>query len=270
MGHSKWAGLWIVDTFIMGRITLLLILLSSLLWTACEQQTSRRTDYTVHGIDVSHYQSFIEWDSVAESGIHFAFLKATEGESLKDTLYDLNWQATRRAGIKRGAYHFFRPTVPAEEQALHFFRQVQLTFGDLPPVLDVEVLDGATKMDLIVGIKTWLWMAEIHYGLKPILYTNMTFYNRYLAGHFNEYPLWIARYNTFKPNTACGRSWQFWQYGNQGQIGGITGDVDFNVFHGSAQELEALCLQRALVANDDRQIARIPSAPDSPPLTLGE
>jgi lysozyme len=62
-----------------------------------------------------------------------------------------------------------------------------------------------------------------------------------LAGHFDEYPLWIARYNTREPTLACGRDWQFWQYGSRGKIEGISGNVDFNVFHGSLEQLDSLC-----------------------------
>ena len=120
---------------------------------------------------------------------------------------------------------------------------VELSYGDLPPVLDVEVLDGVSKPTLIAGIKSWLFTVELHYGIKPILYTNLKFYNKYLAGHFEGYPLWIARYNTRQPILACGSEWQFWQYGNRGQLDGIEGDVDFNVFHASLDALDSLCLK---------------------------
>jgi len=68
------------------------------------------------------------------------------------------------------------------------------------------------------------------------------FYNRHLAGYFSEYPLWIARYHRREPSLACGTDWVFWQYGHRGRLEGIAGPVDFNVFHGSLEQLEALCL----------------------------
>ena len=207
----------------------------------CEVNTSRLSGYEVHGIDVSHHQSHIAWDSVEQEGIHFAFLKATEGLTFKDSLYIRNWTDAKRVGIKRGAYHFFRPTLSAREQAENFKSIVDIQEGDLPPVLDVEVLDGVSKVHLLTGILNWLYLIEIHYGVRPILYTNLKFYNKYLAGHFDEYPIWIARYNTREPILACGRNWQFWQYGNRGRIDGIDGFVDFNVFHGTPEELENLC-----------------------------
>lgn len=209
---------------------------------SCTHQTIRMDGFEVHGIDVSHHQSRINWDSVAAERVHFAFVKASEGVSLNDSLYCFNWAEMKRVGIRRGAYHFFRPTLPAEKQAENFASLVEMAYGDLPPVLDVEVLDGASKVQLITGIRTWLYLTEIRYGAKPILYTNLKFYNRYLAGHFDEYPLWIARYNTRQPRLACGRDWQFWQYGNRGELNGISGHVDFNVFNGSLPELDALCM----------------------------
>ncbi len=223
------------------RYFLNILLIATLLFS-CEQETIRLQDYEVHGIDVSHYQSRIEWDSVVAQDIHFAFVKATEGISLRDSLHRRNWEEMKRVGIHRGAYHFFRPTFSAELQARNFFETVEIEYGDLPPVLDVEVLDGTSKTHLITGIRTWLYLAEIQFGAKPILYTNLKFYNKFLAGHFDEYPIWIARYNDREPSLACGRDWQFWQYGNQGRISGIEGYVDFNVFNGSHEELRNLCL----------------------------
>ncbi|MCB9293129.1 MAG: glycoside hydrolase family 25 protein [Lewinellaceae bacterium] len=217
---------------------------------ACEHQTVRLEGYAVHGIDVSHYQSRINWDSVVGEEIHFAFVKASEGISMIDTLFCRNWAEMKRVGLHRGAYHFFRPTLPARLQAENFLDAVEMEYGDLPPVLDVEVLDGASKVQLITGVRTWLYMVEIQYNMKPVLYTNLKFYNKYLAGHFNDYPIWIARYSSREPSLACGRDWQFWQYGNQGRLSGIDGHVDFNVFKGSLRELESLCFSPPLILSE--------------------
>lgn len=229
---------------------LLSILALSLVATACDYETVRRNDYEVQGIDISHHQSDIDWDMVATQNVHFAFVKATEGITHNDSRYCNNWDEIRRVGLKRGAYHFFRPATSAELQARNFINWVEMSNGDLPPVLDVEVLDGASKVMLITGIRTWLYIVEASYGVKPILYTNIKFYNKYLAGHFNDYPLWIARYHNREPRLACGRDWNFWQYGNSGTLAGINGHVDFNVFSGTQVDLEALCLApRAVLSN---------------------
>ncbi len=225
---------------ILMRYFLTILLLSTLL-LSCSDKTERKSGFDVHGIDVSHYQSYINWDSVADQDIQFSFMKATEGETMNDTLFCHNWQEARRVGIKRGAYHFFRPTVDPFKQVENFVNWVEMDYGDLPPVLDVEVDDGVSKVSIINAVKTWLFLVEIKYHVRPILYSNLKFYHKYLAGHFDDYPIWIARYSFWEPNIYSEKSWTFWQYGNRGRVKGIQGDVDLNVFSGSLPELEELC-----------------------------
>ena len=222
----------------MFRLSTFLLLL--LVLASCRRDTERRVDYAIEGIDVSRYQLDVNWDTIAHQGIHFAFVKATEGATHRDTLFQRNWTAIRAAGLRRGAYHFFRPATDPLLQALHFIDQVDLRTGDLPPVLDIEVLDGRHPTYIIAALKIWLETVHRHYGVRPILYTNLKYYNKHLAGHFDDYPLWLARYNSDQPVPACGRSWQFWQYGNRGRLDGIDGYVDLNVFAGSWAELEEL------------------------------
>ncbi|MEM9884641.1 MAG: GH25 family lysozyme [Bacteroidota bacterium] len=241
----------------MRYLILLLPVLLGLL--SCEESTHRLSAYEVHGIDVSHYQSAISWGKVAAQDIHFVFMKATEGSSYIDSLYLKNWKESQAVGIKRGAYHFFRPQAPALEQANNFIGKVELQAGDLPPVLDVEVLDGVSKIELIVALRMWLKHVELHYGIKPVIYTYQKFYNKYLAGHFNEYPFWIARYHYRQPTLADRSDWHFWQYGSQGQLEGIEGNVDFNIFCGSMKDLEQFCLP-AFADSGQLHLAQIPSS----------
>ena len=214
---------------------------------SCNPITERMETFAIHGIDVSHYQAQINWPLVAQQNIKFAFVKATEGESLKDSLFAKNWTAMKEVGLHRGAYHFFRPTKPASIQADHFLKQVQLEPGDLPPVLDVEVTDGVEEGPLLSRMKTWLAIVERHCGIRPIIYTNLNFYHRHLAGYFDDYPIWIARYSSRTPQLASGQKWQFWQYGNRGKLEGIHGYVDFNVFHGDYEELTEMTYQPHLI-----------------------
>lgn len=214
---------------------------------SCNPTTERMESFAVHGIDVSHYQSHINWPLVAQQNVSFAFVKATEGESLKDSMFQINWAAMKKANIYRGAYHFFRPANSPTKQADHFLKQVRLEPGDLPPVLDVEVMDGVEEDHLISRLKTWLTIVERAYGIRPVIYTNLNFYNRYLDGYFDDYPLWIARYSTQTPQLVSGQEWSFWQYGDRGKLDGINGYVDFNVFHGSYETLTEMTFQPHLV-----------------------
>lgn len=155
----------------------------------CNSTTERKKGYVVHGIDVSHHQRSIDWSQVAIQNIDFAFIKATEGADHRDSMFCINWTSVKSNRIKRGAYHFFRPATGAAQQFVNFATYVDLEPGDLAPVLDIEITDGVTSEAMRDGVKAWLQMAEEHYQVKPILYTNQKFYNRYLAGHFDQYPL---------------------------------------------------------------------------------
>lgn len=203
--------------------------------------------YAIHGIDVSRYQGKVDWaklisyrsgkDSVA---ISFAFIKATEGRSLQDDCFKHNWAGARKHNVIRGAYHYFIPSRSAEEQAQNFIRNVKLERGDLPPVLDVEEHGRAGSKKLQQNIKTWLDLVEKHYGMKPILYTYIDFYEMHLySPEFDDYPLWIAHY--YKKKLAVDEPWLFWQHTDRGVIEGIPTKVDFNVFNGRMSELKALC-----------------------------
>ena len=158
---------------------LLVISLLAVTLFGCESDTERMEGYEVHGIDLSHYQSKISWDSVAVQGIAFAFVKATEGRQHLDKKYCENWQEMKRVGIKRGAYHFFRPTIPADEQARNFMNVVDMQYGDLPPVLDVEVDENLSREEVVKGIKDWLYLIEMEYSIRPIIYTHYKFYNKF-------------------------------------------------------------------------------------------
>ncbi|MEM1325919.1 MAG: GH25 family lysozyme [Bacteroidota bacterium] len=227
----------------------LLIVSCLLCCIACVDDSPQlRSNYPVQGIDVSHYQSQIDWDEVAKNKLYYAYVKSTEGKDYIDSMFTYNWLNSRRVGLKRGAYHFYRPRSSALAQANHFIQQVELLPGDLPPVVDVEVLDGVDAAELIVGLRMYLKHIELHYSVKPVIYTYQKFYNRYLAGQFSEYPIWIARYHSRQPKLANKDKWVFWQYAQRGIMPGIEGAVDLNVFHGSHTELEQWCVPAAATA----------------------
>jgi len=203
-------------------------------------------NYAVHGIDVSKFQKEINWDAVQQMQvdkirISFAFIKATEGITRQDAAFKRNWQKAGEAGLIRGAYHFFYATRDPLKQAVNFKNVVQLTSGDLPPVLDIEVHNNQPPAVIRSTAKIWLEELEKAYGIKPIIYTNLKFYNTYLGDEFDDYPLWIAHYYQ-KERPRVDREWVFWQHSDIGRVNGIKTIVDFNVFRGDSAALMKLCL----------------------------
>ena len=202
--------------------------------------------YTVHGIDVSRYQDRINWEEVKKMKvdsikISFAFIKATEGKTRIDRYFSINWKNAKRNKLIRGAYHFYCPQISSKLQAENFISNVKLEKGDLPPVLDIETLAFGYHIDnTIKGIKNWLKIIEKAYNIKPIIYTNIDFYNNYLAEEeFGDYPLWIAHY--YKEKVSINQVWYFWQHNDRGKVNGISGNVDFNVFNGDMSDLQDFC-----------------------------
>lgn len=226
---------------LLRYLSSLLLLLSPFSGTQ-KHDLLQPTKAALQGVDVSHYQFEIEWEMVAAiNPVDFAFVKATEGHDYVDSLFCNNWKSLGALGIRRGAYHFFRAYGCGEEQAANFLSQVEMRAGDLAPVLDIERTDGIEPELMLTEAHIWLQEVEKVLKIKPIIYSNQYFYDRYLAGQFDDYPLWIARYSEESPLLQDGKNWDFWQYSNQGCIDGICQKVDLNVFPGSQEMLDRLC-----------------------------
>lgn len=203
-------------------------------------------NYAVHGIDVSKFQKNINWSAVEQMQvdrihISFAFIKATEGITRQDANFKQNWRRAKKAGIVRGAYHFFYSTRDPLKQVINFQNVVQLEPGDLPPVLDIEVHNNQPAAVIRSTARIWLEEMEKAYGVKPIIYTNMHFYETYLGEEFDRYPLWVAHYYQ-KERPSTRRQWVFWQHSDIGRVNGISTTVDFNVFRGDSLALRKLCI----------------------------
>lgn len=226
----------------MRNFFLSFLIIFSLTLHSCKKDTVRLNGYAIEGIDVSHHQKDIQWDSLINQNLKFVYMKATEGVTHTDTKFDYNWNEARRIGLKRGAYHFYTIDADATEQAKHFIETVKLEDGDLPPVLDFEHERMSYDASLPDSLSLWLSLIENYFNVKPIIYTNLKLYNTYIKNHFDKYPLWIARYNNIECPIPGTSSPYIWQYGNRGRLSGINGHVDFNIFLGSQTDFDNLCL----------------------------
>ena len=204
-------------------------------------------DYSIHGIDVSKYQQLIAWEEVQAMKIRtvqlgFAFIKATEGIGNTDPQFRRNWKKAKDVGMFRGAYHYFIGSKDGKMQAENFIDKVELEPGDLPPVLDVEQLNGARPEELKKEAKRWLETVEDYYHVTPVIYTNVDFYNRCLGNEFDRYPLWIAHfYQLHEPR--IDRGWVLWQHSDEGRVNGIISKVDFNVFNGDSLAFQSFLMK---------------------------
>ena len=191
------------------------------------------------GIDLSSFQPSFDWS--AEKGrISFAFIKATEGTTITDPEFAVNWREAGALGIVRGAYHFGHPKNGAATETQAFLAVVRahgLKAGDLI-ALDLEASDGLSPARVSEYARNWC--ADVHRatGHTPIVYTFLSFAEQGNCAGLGHYPLWIA-----EPSAPAGRpvvprpwsTWAFHQYGTT-RVGSNT--VDVNVFNGDTAALK--------------------------------
>ena len=209
---------------------------------------------TVPGIDVSYWQSGIDWPKVRATGQRFVIVKASEGATYADPTFADDWSGAKVSGLLRAPYCFFHPNQDPKKQADFFFSVVQAQNdpGELPPALDLEVTDGLTKDKIIPRVKAWLDEAEAAFGRKPMIYGGVSF----LETNFSElgggppawakdYAFWLGWYPlqyTEGMNPLMPRgwfNWTFWQYSETGRLNGINTKVDLDVFNGTLEQLYA-------------------------------
>ncbi len=243
-----WALLSVVSLVFLFFIVRTVIIPRFPLWNKAIHSRVQYPDGTVRGIDISHYQSDIDWERLRNARIHgapisFIYVKATEGTDIIDENFNQNFFNAKKNNILRGAYHFYSPQSSAAAQARFFCKIVQLEESDLPPVLDVEKIGDLTPQQLCKELKTWLSIVEDHYHVRPILYASYKFRQKYLQTlEFDENPYWIAHY--YVDSLSYKGDWHFWQHTDAGRVDGIKGYVDINVFNGSFEQLMLLTIQQ--------------------------
>ncbi len=182
----------------------------------------------------------MEDDSVR---ITFAFIKATEGILSVDPYFQRNWREAAKAGIICGAYHYFKPSRSGSLQARFFLQTAKAEKGDLPMVVDVEELNRVSPEQMRRQLKDFLDYIGKKSKVKPIIYSGLSFYHDYLQGYFDEYPLWVAKYDQPELGPAGNKQWIIWQHSDKATITGINHVVDFDAFNGDSLAFRQLLIR---------------------------
>ena len=203
-------------------------------------------------VDVSSYQSNINWNQVRSSGVDHAILKVIRKDLKPDTKFEQNWKGCQDAGVTvSGVYNYsYAATV---EKAVTDAKKVLSTLNGRKCMIWLDVEDkcqqglGSLLKDIINEYGEVITDAGYAFGV----YTGMAFYNSYIrpyASHIKCDTYWIARYyNSYKkmdisadpnekynPGLYIGRDIYGWQYTSSGQISGISSNVDLSVIYGGA------------------------------------
>lgn len=234
--------------------SILLVLLVALVAACSRSPTAIRGDNDPHpgvnrarsmpiqGLDVARYQGRIDFRAARADGVHFVFIKGTEGKDYIDPMFYENWNKAREAGVARGAYHFMTWCSLASEQADWFARMIPNDPDALPPVLDLEWNNASScknkfnREDILEKIRVMLAAMEAHTGKLPIIYTDINFHRDILEGEYFPNTFWLRSTAAEPHRKYRGREWTFWQWTQTGTMAGVRTEVDRNVFYGSRDE----------------------------------
>lgn len=196
-----------------------------------------RDRYPIVGVDLSAHNGHVDFKKVAADGVKFVFLKATEGTTFTDSKFIDNYHNARRAGLKVGAYHFFRFDCDGYEQGRNFLSTVDSLELDLPLAIDIEEWgnpEGYKNAEIITALRGMIFALEGSRH-KVIIYTNKNGYGRFVRDYFDDMPVWVC---SFTNPPIGGDRWILWQHSHQSQVDGISGLVDMNTFNGDSCQWE--------------------------------
>ena len=212
---------------------------------------------TLHGVDVSSYQGYIDWAAVKASGqVDFAIIRSLHWSSTKgyyaiDPYFDYNVRAAKAQGIKVGTYLYsyaFKES-EMEEEIAYFMNSSEVQgllrdgiYFDLPVFVDYEdklILQHTSSYEQRTNIVRYGMqrISQLSGGrFRPGFYVNRDWALNKLNGaqlQAEGYDLWLARWGV----AAHGWSPQpaLWQYTNgnygEGTVPGIPGRVDRNYLY---------------------------------------
>ncbi len=220
----------------MKRIWSLILCAALLLPLVGRGQAASATP-TAHGIDVSHHQGQIDWDTVAKH-IDFAILRVGYGMDLQaqdDRQWLANVQACTRLKIPFGVYIYSHAT--NEEQALseaqHVLRLIKGYKLSMPVYLDLEdedIENNCTPEEILRNATVFCNAIE-EAGYEAGIYANTYWWGKYLtSSQYDKWDRWVARYAS---QTGYSKPYSMWQYTSEGSVPGIQGNVDMNYWYGT-------------------------------------
>jgi GH25 family lysozyme M1 (1,4-beta-N-acetylmuramidase) len=204
---------------------------------------------TPYGMDVSAYQTSINWSSAWSHGARFAYTKATEGTGYVSPAFGSQYTGSYSAGMIRGAYHFALPDhTSGAAQADYFIGHGGGWSADgrtLPGALDIEYNPyGAECYGLSqAGMRGWIasFVGEYHARTSrwPVIYSTTDWWST-CTGNYGGFasndPLWIACYCGGAGTLPAGwPAYTIWQNADSGVFPG-----DQDVFDGNMDGLQRL------------------------------
>lgn len=191
---------------------------------------------SIKGLDVSKFQGEVDWERVKAAGYKFAMLRAGYGFNTVDEQFRRNASECNRIGLPIGAYWFCYATSPssAVQEADGCVKTISDYRLEYPVCYDIEqaTIDYAAGQGVTITpalarqlVQSFCDRIEAK-GYYAMFYSNRNFLEQYLGNDLSKrYSLWYARYTDTFDGTDC----SMWQYTSQGNVPGISGNVDLDL-----------------------------------------
>lgn len=179
-------------------------------------------------IDVSTWQGDVDYSRVRACGIVAVIIRAGFGQT-EDDKFQQNYRNARAAGLKVGAYWYSYAycAADAEQEARACLEILGDREFDLPIYYDME-----EDSQMALGKSTMTAMACRFIdtvqsgGYRGGMYSSPSWFTDFLDYDLlrSKYSIWLAHWAS-----AHSRACDIWQYGEDGRIDGIDGDVDVDI-----------------------------------------
>ena len=178
------------------------------------------------GIDVSTYQGYITWPTVAQNN-HFAIIRAGYGFGHIDDYYETNYANAKAAGVKVGAYwySYASSTSDAVQEAQYAIRALKGKQFEWPIYYDIEE-DSIFNAGIQNAIaKAFCEVLEANKYFCGIYSSASAFNYNFDDYTKTKFTVWVANWDVDVPSYKG--SYGLWQY-KVGYTAGVNGQVDLD------------------------------------------
>ena len=209
------------------------------------------------GIDISDNQGMIDWNKAKAAGVEFVILRTTRRSGNPDTYLPTNIRSLKEFQIPFDFYKYsYATTVDEAVKEAQTVVDVLNGYGVVADNNTIIYMDVEDKVQFALSTKA---LTEIVQAWKNVIISAGFRFGLYMgkyAYEHNEVDLskfddltWIARYyngynkmqitdavnERYKPVAQSGELLA-WQYTSSGQVPGINGNVDMDVYYGDIRE----------------------------------
>ena len=202
-----------------------------------------KQDKVTFGIDVSKYQSGLDWNKIKKTGVSFVIIRigyrgyGAAGNLVKDPMFEEHFTNARNAGLKVGVYFFTQAMNEAEaqEEADGCNWALNGRMLDYPIFYDTEAstAPGGTGRADGLGVEDRTKCAIAfcervkELGYKPGVYASTTWYRKRVDYNTlrSRYTIWNAHYGVSSSPIGC----DLWQGTEKARINGYSGELDANI-----------------------------------------